>query len=348
MDVHIMSFGATLRVKDGLFEVLSPQPPDNKTFLRHEYAVSHVKSIWVHSAVSVSTAAIRLAIEQDIDFVLCDHHGMPLGRFLAHRPSTTSAIQKAQLIISQTPYAITYVKEWVGKKLDNQAAFLREIGSRRKSSEVQNKCKAAAKRIEDIGTKIKALEGKHIADIADILRGMEGAAGRIYLDMLNAALPSKYQFEGRTRQPAGDLFNAFLNYGYAILYNRVEIAVTSAGLNPFVGFLHRDDFGAFRAFVFDVIEPYRIEIERIVFKMFSGKQVSYEQHGAVAQTDKSGIWLSGDGKKLIAARFADSFDGWHTGLATSMRHTAATMRKHITLQKENIAAPSLAVPHLFG
>ena len=349
MDVHIMTFGASLRIKDGLFEVLTPQPPDGKTFFRHEYAVSHIKSIWVHSAVSISSAALRLAIENDIDFVLCDHHGMPLGRFTPHRPNTTAAVQKAQLIISQTPHAITYVKEWVTAKLTHQATFLREIGSRRKSSDIQKVCKTAAKKIEDIVLKIKALEGKHISDIADVLRGMEGASGRIYFDTLKAALPKYYQFEGRTRQPAEDLFNAFLNYGYAILYNRVEIAVTKAGLNPFLGFLHRDEFGGFRAFVFDAIEPYRIEIERIVFKLFSGKQVSYEQHGAVAQTDKSGIWLSGDGKKLIAARFAESFDNWHTKLTTSMQHTAATMRKHLSAQHtEDITEPLHVLPHVFG
>lgn len=171
MDVHIMTYGATLRIKDGLFEVLTPQPPDGKTFLRHEYAVSHVQSIWVHSAVSISTAVLRLAIENDIDFVLCDAHGMPLGRFTPHRASTTAAVQKAQLIISQSPHAITYVKEWVTAKLTNQATFLREIGSRRKSTEIQKICKTAAKKIEEMREKIKALEGKHIADIGDILRG---------------------------------------------------------------------------------------------------------------------------------------------------------------------------------
>ena len=72
MQVHVMSNGASLRVKDGIFEILTPQPPDNKTFLRHEYAVSHVESIWIHSSANVTTAAIRLAIENDIDFVLCE------------------------------------------------------------------------------------------------------------------------------------------------------------------------------------------------------------------------------------------------------------------------------------
>jgi CRISP-associated protein Cas1 len=329
MDVQIMTKGAYLHVKDGLFEVLIPQPPDGKTHQSHQYAVSHVETIWVHALASVSTAAIRLAMEQDIDFVVCDWRGMPLGRFVPHRPSTTTLAQKAQVIISQSPHAVVYVKEWIVKKLDNQIDFLKEIAGKRKA-DVQAHLKQAIKQIKDLRDKIKTLEGNHISEIADVLRGMEGAACKVYFAALNAALPKYYQFDGRTRQPAEDLFNAFLNYGYAILYNRVEKAVTKAGLNPHIGFLHRDGFGGFRGFVFDVIEPYRVEIDKLVFKIFSGKQASFEQHGSVAETDKTGIWLSDNGCKLIAAHFAESFEQWHTRLLTFTRHISSKLRKQLS------------------
>lgn len=347
MEVHVMTYGASLRVKDGIFEMLAPDPADKKKLTRHEYAVSHVESIWMHAAATVSTAALHLAIEHNIDVVLCNHHGMPIGRFMPHRPSTTSAIQKAQLLISQTPHAITYVKDWVGQKLTNQMLFLEDIAKKRKD-EPRKLCKAAAKKIEGMRDKIKALEGNHIVEVAAVLRGLEGAACKVYFETLNAVLPKYYRFEeGRSRQPADDLFNAFLNYGYAILYNRVEIAVTKAGLSPFIGYLHRDDYGAFRSFVFDVIEPYRIEIDKLVYRLFSQKLVSYEQHGTVADTEKAGIWLSTDGKKLIAAHFTESFDKWQFSMGAAMRHTAATMQKN--LQTPEVPFDSEPVlPHVFG
>jgi CRISP-associated protein Cas1 len=340
MVVHIMSNGAYLHLKDGLFEVLTPTPTDGKTHTSHQYAVSHVKSFWIHSLASLSTAALRLAIEQDIDIVLCDWRGMPIGRFSPHRPSTTALVQKAQLIISQTAHAVTYVKSWIVQKLDNQIDFLKEIANKRKE-EAQKNLKTAIKKIKDIRDKIKTLEGKHISEIAEILRGMEGAACKIYFAALNGALPKYYQFDGRTRQPANDLFNAFLNYGYAILYNRVEIAVTTAGLSPHIGFLHRDGFGAFRSFVYDVIEPFRVEVDKIVFKLFSGKSVSYEQHGMASDTEAEGIWLSENGRKLIAARFTDTYDAWQNRLATFTRHISSTLRKQLT---ENEGENSTALP----
>jgi CRISP-associated protein Cas1 len=349
MVVHILTNGAYLHVKDGLFEVLTPKPPDGKTHQSHQYAVSHVKSFWVNSVASLSTAAIRLAVEQDIDIVLCDWRGMPLGRFMPHRPNTTALVQKAQLMVSQSPEAITYVKTWIVQKLDNQIDFLKDIAKKRKD-DVQKKCTVAVKRIKDYRDKIKALEGNHISEVADTLRGYEGAACKVYFEMLNAALPKYYQFDGRTRQPANDLFNAFLNYGYAILYNRVEISITSAGLSPFIGFLHRDGFGGFRSFVFDAIEPFRIEIDKLVFNLFSGKTVSIEQHGMLSDTEVEGIWLSENGRKLMAAKFTDSFDKWQNRMATTMRHVSSTLRQQYMGDKEivtHILTPEVSLP-LFG
>ncbi|MFO7558792.1 MAG: CRISPR-associated endonuclease Cas1 [Desulfobacterales bacterium] len=55
-------------------------------------------------------------------------------------------------------------------------------------------------------------------------------------------MPEKYQFSGRSRRPAKDPFNAVLNYCYGMLYSRVEKACILSGLDPFVGFLHTDNY----------------------------------------------------------------------------------------------------------
>jgi hypothetical protein len=47
-----------------------------------------------------------------------------------------------------------------------------------------------------------------------------------------------------------------LNYGYGVLYSLVEKACIYAGLDPFVGFLHTDNYVK-KSLVFDLLEPYR-------------------------------------------------------------------------------------------
>ncbi len=51
----------------------------------------------------------------------------------------------------------------------------------------------------------------------------------------------------------------------------VERACILAGLDPYIGIMHVDNYNR-QAFVFDLIEMYRIYIDRIVFKLFSTKR----------------------------------------------------------------------------
>jgi len=54
------------------------------------------------------------------------------------------------------------------------------------------------------------------------LMGLEGSAGRAYFACLGQLVPEAYRFEGRSRHPARDAFNAMLNYSYGVLYSLVE------------------------------------------------------------------------------------------------------------------------------
>jgi len=77
-------------------------------------------------------------------------------------------------------------------------------------------------------------------------------------------MPDAWKFNGRSRDPAKDAFNCLLNYGYGVLYSQVEKACIIAGLDPYVGFLHTDNYNK-KSFVFDLIEIFRIHIDRTVF-----------------------------------------------------------------------------------
>ena len=67
-----------------------------------------------------------------------------------------------------------------------------------------------------------------------------------------------------------------------------------AGLDPYVGFMHRDDYNM-KSMVFDFIEPYRTYADEVVFKLFSAKKVN-DGH-----TDKitNGMSLNAEGKNLL-------------------------------------------------
>ena len=124
--------------------------------------------------------------------------------------------------------------------------------------------------------------------------GFEGTAGRAYFQCLSKLMPEKYIFKGRSRQPAKDPFNAALNYCYGILYSRIEKACILAGLDPYVGFLHTDNYNK-KSMVFDLIEPFRIYAEQTAVYLFTGKKIKDEYFRA---TDNA-VSLNDKGKPVV-------------------------------------------------
>ena len=161
-------------------------------------------------------------------------------------------------------------------------------------------------RIEQLCDSIKALQASRIDSISDTIRGLEGTAGRLYFETISQVFPQQYQFSGRSMRPAQDAYNAFLNYGFGMLYSRIEKCLIIAGLDPYVGFLHRDDYNQ-KSMVFDFIEPYRIYVETVVFRLFSSKKINK------AHTDDitNGITLNKQGKELLVITLNDYMDGEH-------------------------------------
>ena len=139
--------------------------------------------------------------------------------------------------------------------------------------------------------------------VAESFRGWEGSAGRHYFDALAICIPNAFQFKGRSFRPAQDEFNALINYAYGILYSRIERALMLAGLDPFVGFMHRDDYNT-KSMVYDFIEPYRIFAERFVFKLFTSKRInkSYFEHFT------GGVSLNKEGKSFFVPEYLEYLD----------------------------------------
>jgi CRISPR-associated protein Cas1 len=94
-----------------------------------------------------------------------------------------------------------------------------------------------------------------------------------------------------------------LNYGYGILYSKVERALVIAGLDPYIGLLHCDNYNK-KSFVFDFIEPYRILIDEPVFYIFSRHKF---EPGFIEPIHK-GVVLTTEGKKFLAPLILEHFD----------------------------------------
>ena len=126
----------------------------------------------------------------------------------------------------------------------------------------------------------------------DELRGMEGDAAHAYFGVFNVLLNSKtgFVFKERSRRPPLDPVNALLSFLYTLLAHDCRSACESVGLDPQVGFLHRDRPGR-PGLALDLMEELRpFLVDRLVLSMINRQQIGLRdfttgETGAVLMKD---------------------------------------------------------------
>lgn len=257
MHIILNSYGASLQRKQDRFVIYTQEGSDH-------IAPDQVKSISVSRGAKVSSDAVLLAIEHEIDLLFVDGKGMPRGRVWSVRYGSISTIRKNQLEFIFSPRSVQWVRDLLRYKMDTQQALLLTLET--DDEKAQRTIQRAINALEDHKRKVAKAEGEVISDAAPSLRGWEGAASRRYFQAISAALPPEYRFDSRSKHPATDRFNALLNYGYGMLYGKIEGALIKAGIDPYVGVFHRDDYNR-PVLVYDVIERYRVWVDYVAIQL---------------------------------------------------------------------------------
>lgn len=113
-------------------------------------------------------------------------------------------------------------------------------------------------------------------DDLDTLRGIEGDAAHQYFSVFDEMIfqqQDAFAFSGRNRRPPTDRVNCLLSFVYTLLVHDVRSALESVGLDPAVGFLHRDRPGR-PGLALDMMEEFRPFLaDRLVLSMINRGQV---------------------------------------------------------------------------
>jgi len=136
----------------------------------------------------------------------------------------------------------------------------------------------------------------------DQLRGYEGEAAQIYFGVFDHLITSQkedFVFHERSRRPPLDRVNCLLSFLYTMVMHDVRSALESVGLDPAVGFLHRDRPGR-AGLALDMMEEFRPFIaDRLTLSLINLSQVKPKgftcmESGAVLMDDETR-------KKLLVA-----------------------------------------------
>ncbi len=283
MHLILSQKGTELSLHQGTFLVQNQQGT-------HKLSPENIQSIMLSTGIRVSSNAMFLAIDREIDILLVDEAGQPQGRIWSHKFGSIASLRRQQLTFATSPKASRWLIDLLARQGKNRIALLTQLGSE-KEEILPPQILELQKQVTHISTFPEQVPDH---PFFNKLRSWEARHARLYFRCLSALMPKPFQFSRRSRRPAKDCFNSALNYLYGMLYAKVELALIRAGLDPFLGVFHRDQYNR-PSLVFDQIECYRPWAEEVLAQVcLSGKLTP-----SCFQAHKGGYWLNAQGKEVV-------------------------------------------------
>ncbi len=243
--------------------------------------------------VSCSPFLMGFAADSGVGLSFLTEH----GRFLARvngRVSGNVLLRKRQYRASDQTEAVAAVaRSCVLAKIANCRTVLMRAARESDCDVTRPELESAALGLSKLGEDVQR------CDDADQVRGHEGNAARVYFDVFDHLIltgKEEFFFHGRSRRPPLDNVNALLSFLYTLLTHEIASALECAGLDPAVGFLHRDRPGR-PSLALDLAEELRpVLADRLVLSLINRRQVSA---GGFKTLETGGVLMDDDTRKEV-------------------------------------------------
>lgn len=292
--LYVTTDGAYLR-KDGANIVMEVERQE-----RVRVPVHMLESVVCIGRVAVSPQLLGHCSAQGISICYLTSQ----GRFLARVEGPVSGnvlLRREQYRCSDDPAGCgAIVRNLLAGKIHNQRAVLsrgwRDHGERLGDS---TRFQHALKRLNRIPRRVMQEE-----DVG-VLRGLEGEAAQAYFgvfDQLIRINSPLLRFGGRNRRPPRDAFNALLSFLYTLLTHDCRSALETVGLDPAVGFLHRDRPGR-PSLALDLAEEFRPLLgERLALSLINRRQLNERDFQVF---ENGAVQLKDDARKTVLVAYQE-------------------------------------------
>lgn len=213
------------------------------------------------------------------------------GRFLARVQGPVSGnvlLRREQYRRADDPAASTELARYfLTGKIANSRSVLNRATRDHSDKIDTERISAASARLSII------LQNTQSENDLNALRGYEGEAANVYFsvfDDLIVAQKHDFHFRERSRRPPLDRVNSLLSFLYTLMVHDISSALECTGLDPAVGFLHRDRPGR-PGLALDLIEEFRsffgdrLALSLINLQQVRGKGFKSSDSGAVVMDD---------------------------------------------------------------
>lgn len=218
------------------------------------------------------------------------------GRFLAsmHGPASGNVLlRRAQYRKADEPdFSAALARAFCIGKIYNCRTVLRRAARGRSSGEEANTTSAHS--LDDACARLShCLERLRTPLPLETVRGIEGEAAQQYFGVFGSLITADdpgFTFQGRNRRPPLDAVNCLLSFLYTLLTHDARSALEGVGLDPAVGYLHRDRPGR-PGLALDLMEEFRPYLaDRLALTLINKGQVKKrdfrrQESGAVSMTE---------------------------------------------------------------
>jgi CRISPR-associated protein Cas1 len=286
--VYVTTEGAALK-KDGENLVAEVEGAEKVRVPLHMLA-----SVVAFGPILISPALMGTCAERGITLALMDR----AGRFQARIEGPVSGnvlLRRAQYRLADSAEDI--VRSLVMGKIANQRAVIRR-SLRDYGEDMEPPARAALETATDRMAMI--LRRVQLSDTGiEEMRGSEGEAANLYFDVFDHLIRSpdaELRWTARSRRPPLDAMNALLSFLYTLLTHDCRSAAEAVGLDPAVGFLHRDRPGR-PSLALDLMEELRAPLaDRLALSLLNRRQLRAADFRKV---ESGAVLLTDDARKLV-------------------------------------------------
>ena len=284
MDLYISTQGTAIARKKNTFLITSLE---KSVILSPE----KLDSIILESNSSISTGAIKLAMEYNIAILISDSFGNLLGHFCKLNYSKGARLRRKQYELfdirgvnpaqqfiklgarlRRKQYelfdsikGIEMARKWLIEKIENQKKHIEILFKRRKKDLLDIRL------FNEAILKLKSVK-LNLENYREKIMGIEGNISKIYYKDISELLEKKWKFNVREHRNAKMPYNIILNYILGILYRIIETTIVKEGFDPALGIIHVEGEKK-NSFVYDFIEKYRYLALETTFNLFNEKLI---------------------------------------------------------------------------
>ena len=260
--------------------------------------IHHLESICAFGRVVVTPPAMALCWDRQVAIHYHTEDGYLLAQVLGSG-DTRYLLRRAQYAAADSAENATRIaRQFVAGKLQNARSNVLRAGREADDESERNKLAEAAaelaRLIRRLGHDRFIAQTCELREALDPIRGLEGLGARVYFSVFQYMLKQQredFRFVTRTRRPPRDRINCLLSFIYALVRHDCLAALTTAGLDPYVGWLHATRAGR-PACALDLMEELRPCLaERLALTLVNRRQIESRhfrerEGGAVEFTDR--------------------------------------------------------------